>query len=80
MPTTLSTTTESALHLTDVLLVSSNVLIVLATIALAYYTAKVANETAREVRKDDARIIRLLVRKNRAAKHAKGADNVRKIQ
>ncbi len=71
-------------HMTDALLIGSNFLIIAATIALAYYTAKVANETAREVRKDDARIIRLLVKRNSNARHARRqkrqeAENIRRL-
>lgn len=62
----------NAMHLTDQLLIGSNFLIILATVALSYYTAKAAQETAREVKREDSRILRLLVRKNKSAKHAKG--------
>lgn len=62
---------ESAMHLTDQLLIGSNFLIILATVALSYYTAKAAQETAREVKKEDSRILRLLVKRNRSAKHSK---------
>lgn len=62
---------ENAMHLTDQLLIGSNFLIILATVALSYYTAKAAQETAREVKREDSRILRLLVKKNRNAKHSK---------
>lgn len=63
-------TVLSTAHLTDQLLIGSNFLIIAATIALAYYTAKVANETAQQIHRDDNRVIRALIR-NRKARHAK---------
>lgn len=63
---------EAVSHTTDLLLIGSNVVVVIATLGLSYYTAKAANETAREVKRDDSKIIRLLVRRGipRNAKHA----------
>lgn len=69
---TLETAVESTSHLTDQLLIGTNVLIVLVSLALSYYTARAAQETAREVKKEDSRIMRLLVRRNKNARHAKG--------
>jgi hypothetical protein len=64
---------EAASHTTDLLLIGSNGLVVLVSLALTFYTARAANETAREVKRDDSRIIRLLVRRGipKDAKHAK---------
>lgn len=60
-------------HLFDIesLLLLSNALIIIATIALSYYTAKAANETARMIHRDDNRVIRALIRRNKAARHAR---------
>lgn len=68
---------EAASHTTDLLLIGSNGLVVLVSLALTFYTARAANETAREVKKDDSRIIRLLVRRSvpRNAKHARGVSS-----
>lgn len=77
------TTVEQAMHTTDLMLIGTNALIVVATIILAFYTAKAANETAREMRREDGRIMRMLIRRNRKARHARRQrreqDNVRKL-
>lgn len=66
-------------HLFDMeaMLLISNALIILATIALSYYTAKAANETARQIHKDDNRVIRALIRKNKAARHARRVEKAK---
>jgi hypothetical protein len=59
----------------------------MATVALSYYTAKVAHETEKEIHQEDSRIIRMLIRRNKAARHAKRQaqaekekqDNVRRL-
>lgn len=69
MPTIMVETTT-----VDVLLIGSNALVIISSFAVAYFTAKSAEDTAKSIHADDSKVIRALIRNNRNARHAKGVD------